>query len=272
MSYINYVSKIHIKGNHMNKPLRQLIDLHDSDTIETQVFYLQSIQKDNPKRHQQYIQENILNALDKHIRSLIKRYVWHVEFEDALSEARMTVLECIESYEPSHNTSFKTYALKNIQYMLYDLNQQEEFEFQVPKYLAKAYYSYQKDLTKPKTALESKHIQTYKTLKGHKKKYVDDITQSMIPSPYETPEQLYLKDLESMYLNEALETLDEREKDVIYQLYLDQTSTKTLSSISREYQVSNPMMTKIHQKALQKLKTYMEQTPLKKIKYWLNKM
>ena len=258
----------------MVKPLRHVYYNHQTlFSIEDHVMYLQSNRyQDDDTREIEDLQEYILHALEPSVKSLIQKYLWDIEFDDALSEARMTILDCIKNYHPDKNTSFKTYALKMIQYMLYDLNQEETFEFQVPKYIAKSYYSYQKDDSKSRTPLELEHIKTYQSLNTHKKRYIHDDDYPFIPSSYDNPEETYVKEIQETYLQEAIQTLNDREKDVIEKLYLDETSQSSLSNLSKTYNVSNPMMTKIHKQALSKIKAYLNQSPLKKIKQWLKKI
>lgn len=206
-------------------------------------------------------------------------YLSFSQVDDIVHEGVIIVMNAIDKFQPDMNVKFETYISKRIRGMIIDLARKQDW---IPRTVRKN----AKDIEKATTELYTKlgrnpseqEIANYLGVSEEKFQkmmsktnlfYVlslDMILEEAVENKKsfqlssddenEQPEQSYLENEFKEILEAGIAALKENEQKVISLYYIEELNMKEIAKVM---QVSEPRISQIHSRALQKLKHYIEE-------------
>lgn len=203
----------------------------------------------------------------------------NVEYEDLVGYGVIGLIDSIDKFDTAMNVKFETYASIRIRGSIIDQIRRLDWIPRSVREKQKYYNNVENELTcklgrKPTDnemieelgVSEDEYYVTQTKLLGTNLVYIDDnspddvdkdgfsVSETLEQSTFESPEGSLLKTELKEKLEQALEILTEREKQVILLYYYEEM---TLKEVSVTIEVTESRASQLHTKALKKLKTHL---------------
>ena len=219
--------------------------------------------------------QGLVKSIALQIRGIYSSFA---QVEDIINEGVLTLMDVVDKYDPSKGIKFETYVAKRIRGMIIDLARRQDWmprsvrrrskeidqatgelystlgrfptDAEVAERLGITAARYQEDLVN----ISLCNVMSLETL-------FEDQAQSGamngLPggSPDEQPEQVLQEKELAHTLTQAIESLREKEQLVLSLYYQKNLNMKEIAQVMG---VSEPRVSQIHTKAIQKMRIYME--------------
>lgn len=209
-----------------------------------------------------------------------KRYSMHtsLSFDDLVQEGNIGLMRAVDSFDPTKGWRFSTYAMYWIKQSISRAVLNNSRAIRVPIHMLELKNKYgkackelfeelQREPTTEEVAARMKlEIKKIKEIESLIKEPVslntalndedDGTLEDLIADPNEDrPDDRIDNELRAKAINKVLETLDEREKNIIIARYgLNGAKAKTLEELGAEYKLTKERIRQIEQAALHKLR------------------
>ena len=277
----------------INASIVTILPSDQRDNILT--MYFNEISKTQPLNHEETIhyiklaQQGDEEAIDKIVKAnlrfvvtVAKRYLCKdVDIKDLISEGNLGLIDAIMAYNinMSHKVKFISYAVFYIRKRIIQhieenisvakiphsvmkhvtkIKQNKEYE-DLEKYLTEINMENRVDLYKKivSAMYAMRHISIYNNINEDTESCIIDIVPDEDQINYHF-RVLRINDIRYI-LNKAIERLDENEKNVIEQLYRKNYKNYTPRTVASMIGISLEELQKIKKKALNKMRTYLQQ-------------
>ena len=218
-----------------------------------------------------------------------KRYIMHtsLSFDDLIQEGNIGLMRAVESFDPEKGFKFSTYAMYWIKQGISRAILNHSRSIRIPVHMLELKTKYgkaQKELfekldREPTVGEIAKHmgldIKKVMEIETLVKDPVslsttlndedDGTLEDLVADPNaERPEDRIDNEFRAKAINQVLQSLDARERDIIIARFgLNGTKPKTLDQLGAEYKLTKERIRQIEQKALHKMRNPMRADALK---------
>ena len=227
------------------------------------------------------LKDKLINSNLRFVINIAKQYKWMgILFEDLISEGNVGLITAANHFNPEKNCRLISYAAQKIQQSILNALDLKSRTIRLPhKYIIQLRKiekaKEMKEIFKKNSLSESEIREVAKFLNMDKEfvsnlliisrsvlsleipihQYSKTMLKDSIIGPYESPETFAVNSIMKDNIDDALNTLKEREADIIRCYFgLNNIPPMTLSKISSKYNISKEQTRQIKEKALCKLR------------------